>query len=459
MSKENEASSGETGDMELADLSPATAARLLSVLLITPDEELLDYRRRCIDKDSDLSAEHLGAVRRILELLGATLLSTNDEQWQRVLGVRDLLDEPLPAHELTGEESRDEPPAPLSAPPSVGAPAPPPPVGAPAPLSAPPSVAGPAPPSLGAPVPPPSVGVPAPLSAPPSVGAPVPPPSVSIDETGEQPVPGSVSDPASSVALPFDGSADAPAPAAPELAATGAPDRGETAALGQRSPLADITLPFSQGASEEQPVATSSAPSSQASTESAAPVEGPAESGATVGVGQLSPLAMAGVPFPKKTVASPAVGPPSESTSPNRDASDQGAVGGDAAGDTKGELATAQPEVEPSSESGMTAYVGQTSPLSGMELPFQATGSTPAANASNTTELTMEQYAAFWVECSGAPAERVGQIHQKYGINDATARRALDDHWRRQFERDPALRARFDQLIARSPTSSGKPQG
>jgi hypothetical protein len=51
--------------------------------------------------------------------------------------------------------------------------------------------------------------------------------------------------------------------------------------------------------------------------------------------------------------------------------------------------------------------------------------------------LTFEQYASFLAELKAWPARRAA-VYERYRVRDDDAKRALDDHWRLQFDGDPA---------------------
>ncbi|MBI4705205.1 MAG: hypothetical protein HY744_29200, partial [Deltaproteobacteria bacterium] len=59
-----------------------TAARLLSELLVTPDDGLAKFRKRRLGPDSTLDVAYLRQARGILEALMAALRASGEEPWQ-----------------------------------------------------------------------------------------------------------------------------------------------------------------------------------------------------------------------------------------------------------------------------------------------------------------------------------------------------------------------------------------
>jgi hypothetical protein len=60
--------------------------------------------------------------------------------------------------------------------------------------------------------------------------------------------------------------------------------------------------------------------------------------------------------------------------------------------------------------------------------------------------LTLEEYAAFAAELALLPGQ-AANIHKKYGIHGASARRALDEAFAGRFRAQPALRQRWETLV------------
>ncbi len=256
--------------------SPAKAARLLSVLLITPEDDLAGFRQRMLGKDSDVPLEHLRAARDALVSLGAALSSVEEAAWQKVSKARDLL--------ATG---RGPSVAEATAPPSAPAALPHPPAASPRHV-APPSVTSPTQPAAphieSGPVQsawvsgPPARGV-----APSAPTAPAAPPE-------------------GATAPPF-----APPPAAPALVPSAAPHLpvGKVETMDEVVPAsARNPLPFQQG-----PAQLSSDAARALSDEANA--DNP-NLGATVGVDQISPLAGL-LPFAKSNTRESASPPPAPS--------------------------------------------------------------------------------------------------------------------------------------------------
>jgi hypothetical protein len=63
-------------------------------------------------------------------------------------------------------------------------------------------------------------------------------------------------------------------------------------------------------------------------------------------------------------------------------------------------------------------------------------------------ELTLEQYAGLCAETELHPG-RIQEIHARYGLSTAMARKALDDVWSEKFARDTGMRAQWGALSAR----------
>jgi hypothetical protein len=81
--------------------------------------------------------------------------------------------------------------------------------------------------------------------------------------------------------------------------------------------------------------------------------------------------------------------------------------------------------------------------------PFEAARAhTPAQGMALTLPMPVERYAAFLAELSrnygSAPA-----IRARYGIADEAAQRDLGAAFAFAFDRDPALRSTFDELLKR----------
>jgi hypothetical protein len=72
---------GATGKSNLALRAPG---RVLSSLLLTPDEELEGFKRACLGEHSRVELHNLVRARQILQVIGRTLADDDPVQWQRV---------------------------------------------------------------------------------------------------------------------------------------------------------------------------------------------------------------------------------------------------------------------------------------------------------------------------------------------------------------------------------------
>jgi hypothetical protein len=77
------------------------------------------------------------------------------------------------------------------------------------------------------------------------------------------------------------------------------------------------------------------------------------------------------------------------------------------------------------------------SPLAG--LPFSKAKATP--------ELSLEQYASMRATCTVYP-DLTQATYTRYGVADATVRKAVSSDWQKRLANDKALRARYDELVA-----------
>ncbi|MBI4703782.1 MAG: hypothetical protein HY744_21950, partial [Deltaproteobacteria bacterium] len=123
--------------------------------------------------------------------------------------------------------------------------------------------------------------------------------------------------------------------------------------------------------------------------------------------------------------------------------------------------AVPEPAVRPSP----AASLGQTSAMVDPDaiarfrqaLPFLARGGgvpdgdaparEPEAEGGVPT-LTLEQYASLCAECEACP-ERAAEIQARYQVPTEAVRRALEQRWRDDLARDPALGRRWEESRAR----------
>lgn len=99
------------------------------------------------------------------------------------------------------------------------------------------------------------------------------------------------------------------------------------------------------------------------------------------------------------------------------------------------------------------AHLAATAPLSrvpvGSALPFAAASAhAPAQAHPLALPMPLEHYAAFLAELSRNYAEAPG-IRARYGIADEVAQRDLGAAFAFAFDRDPVLRATFDEILRR----------
>jgi hypothetical protein len=65
--------------------------RVLSTLMVTPDDELESFRRACLAEHSRADAGRLTMARSVLRAIGQTLIDDAPEQWERLAAARNLL--------------------------------------------------------------------------------------------------------------------------------------------------------------------------------------------------------------------------------------------------------------------------------------------------------------------------------------------------------------------------------
>jgi hypothetical protein len=61
-------------------------------------------------------------------------------------------------------------------------------------------------------------------------------------------------------------------------------------------------------------------------------------------------------------------------------------------------------------------------------------------------QLSLEQYASLWAELSAYP-NHTAEVYARYRIHDGDAWAAVRQHWEQQMLHDPALRARWTELV------------
>lgn len=211
--------------------------RLLAVLVMTPEDELAEFKRRCLDAKSEVKPEQLGAARELLMALSDALRDGDAEDWYRIEQARDVLRRATPKPALSNS-ALPNPALPNSATPNPVAPPGPQPA-PPAPRASQPAAPPPAPPAA----PPPSQpAVPPPAAPPPAMPAAPPPAPVAMASVPDHTVGVDQLSPVAGLAIPFAGSREAPKPAADDEppASTG----GETVTLGETSPVAHLAVPF-----------------------------------------------------------------------------------------------------------------------------------------------------------------------------------------------------------------------
>ena len=72
---------GTTGKSSMAMRAPG---RVLSSLLLTPDDELEGFKRACLGEHSRVELHNLARARQILQVIGRTLADDDPAQWQRI---------------------------------------------------------------------------------------------------------------------------------------------------------------------------------------------------------------------------------------------------------------------------------------------------------------------------------------------------------------------------------------
>jgi hypothetical protein len=80
-------------------------------------------------------------------------------------------------------------------------------------------------------------------------------------------------------------------------------------------------------------------------------------------------------------------------------------------------------------------------------LPAAVLAAAERAAARCTPELSIEQYAWLAVRCESEP-ESTRAMCLEHGIATAQALRTLEETWHKRLAANPAVRARFDQLVA-----------
>jgi hypothetical protein len=382
-----------------------TAARLLSVLLTTEDGELESYRRRCIAKDSEIDIARLRAAQELLASIGATLRSTDERAWAQLIAARDLLLEPASASHGPQTAKGAGRPLPTSLPFKAGPAA--------LPRSALPDL-----PPLPDHAQRATVGLDEDVLSP---LARVQPPSIRVP-TLPAALPSAALPPAAlpPVALPRAPTARAverPASVQPTPAAAASSQATiEDARIGHHKAVA---LPFKAGPVVEPPSALPDLPALA-----------PGAQHGTVGLDEevMSPLARLVLPFAKRAVpagepASKRPMPASSSLRPTEDAAERTEL-------LDGPAPTSAQDEFPTTR-----------------LPAATIAeAVAAASRLPSPELNVEQYAWLAVRCEIDPASTPALCRQ-HGIETDEALLALEQLWRERVAADPALRARFEQLV------------
>jgi hypothetical protein len=219
-------------------LSAMGAARVLAPLLVTPDDFLLEYRNEVLGEEVQMPLDRLRGVRDLAFEIARLLKSTDPADWDRL--------DVIAAAASSGPASPSSPKAkPAPEPPAPAQPAVAPAQDAMPPAPARPPVSAPtrvSPRSPWATASPKASASPAIESAPPSSLS-KPQDTASLDE--ESPIAGAE--------LPFvtGAEAEAPAPVADEVANEA--HAGETAGIGEMSPLAALAPMTTDGDSPEAP--------------------------------------------------------------------------------------------------------------------------------------------------------------------------------------------------------------
>lgn len=78
-------------------------------------------------------------------------------------------------------------------------------------------------------------------------------------------------------------------------------------------------------------------------------------------------------------------------------------------------------------------------PVTAFHAPAEATAPPPS--------LTFPQYASLCAECAVHP-EQLPAIRTRYGIVASAQHRALEAHWKVEFEANPELRREHERLVA-----------
>jgi hypothetical protein len=391
-------------------MPPATAARLLGALLVSPAGELGSFRAAMLGKGSKVPVDRLEGARAALFHLAALMeRGDEDETWAAIQSARDVLAKraaaprpkpapppkpaapppPKPKEEPTAPAPMPLPPPPQSVPPAESRrPAE---SRQPARVSAPPA-AGPSPwasalPPVPSPQAPPPAAMPAVPAAPPPMATPpphvsAPPPRPSWPEAPpSRPPPQSSTRPHDRAPSSHRGTAIHALPHTVEDLAEHAPKEA---------------LPFKRGTAVPAPIAHEEAhPDLGATTRVALPPEPHPDLGATARVVIARHRALPFDPVLDDT-PSPDTGPKS----------------GPASGGPSG------PKSGPSSQ-----------PASSERIPA----------------LSIEQYASFCASCAEHP-ERAAETHRDFGVASYRAREKLDAHFRRSFAESPELRKQFDEL-------------
>jgi len=377
-----------------AEITPGNAARVLSVLLVTAEDDLDGFRTRIMGRENKLTLERLGAMREVLLRLSEVLFRGDDTSWQAVLEARDELarDEELEAVGQVAGPADGATKAP--APPLAATPIPP--AGAATPLStpAPASVDASTSPSAPPPVAPlPLPAVPPPHQAPPPQsplpGRPPPPPA-----HAGSPQPPAVASPWAHQATPEGAAATADERVAPSQLTQAFPLKPESV-VPVADPVPESTMdqvvPMSQPP-EELPFKPGPSKLSLPASTTEAEEEMP-DFGSTVSASVMSPFAMAkALPF-----------------GPGGDKKDRPAA--------------------PPTDLASTKQLQQ-----------------GAATGEGLPELSVQQYASLCATCQRHPDQLEPTLHQ-WGIADRETHERLNAMWRSKLDADAVLRQRFDDLV------------
>jgi hypothetical protein len=441
-----------SGKQSLAARAPG---RVMSSLLLTPDDELEGFRRACLGGESQVTARHLILARQLLKEIGRALADDDAELWRRLTAAHDI---------VTGETSAAAPARPSEPEPRLA-------VGLP---RTPPGVA-PAPPELLASLAPAQglnrQGMPAAPRAPeaPEPAAPMPlPPAVARWEAVLRSRP----EPGPEGPRPAPATVNVEEGARPAGAGSALPDGALPFAKGARPappplglarpPRAALDLP---GSSEETLPATSLSAEERAKLD-ALPfhqeaAEHPGQAQAAP-LGKVDPAAM--VTTADETTRMPRA-TPQTATVALGDGDQLRAALGIGAGlpfalgaqpETRAAPRVAPRPPPPAEALDAEDCTVAQAPAPRHQARLEAPGETdtrrvalPRANLPPRLEaMPLEQFAAMCAECSFFP-DHVQQIQLRYGIASPLERSALDELWRQRMALDPSLHTRWLELCGR----------